>query len=336
MTDTPRQPEGQEILAIVLDKPTRAEQVLLALAHLQGEGKVRMHDAVIVAKDAERPHPDRRDRRRRRRPRVPSPDRGSGCSAASWSAARPASPSSSAAPPPARSTASSSTEASRTTGCKQMADWIDPDSSALLLLVETGFDPEVIEELRRFEGTGEVAYTTLPAGAKADDRGGAVRRRAKWTRRPWVDRRPARPEWWADIDGMHEFFTWAARRGAGLPRRGQRPVGGHPPRRRHRRRAPQQRVLVAGLLPGDPGGRGVEHDRPGRSRPPGATPPREPALHPAGRARRRAFLRQADRRARRRRQRAGRARGRRRPRRASSRRGSPPTCSASPRTRWPE
>src|SRR5688500_1144404 len=33
---------------------------------------------------------------------------------------------------------------------RQMADWIDPDSSALLLLVEEGFDREVLEELRRF------------------------------------------------------------------------------------------------------------------------------------------------------------------------------------------
>jgi hypothetical protein len=49
-----------------------------------------------------------------------------------------------------------------------MADWIDPSSSALLLLVEAGFSPDVIEELKRFEGTGEVAYTTLPDGVKAD------------------------------------------------------------------------------------------------------------------------------------------------------------------------
>jgi uncharacterized membrane protein len=51
---------------------------------------------------------------------------------------------------------------------KQMADWIDPDSSALLLLVEQGYDPAVVEELRRFEGTGEVAYSTLPAGTKGE------------------------------------------------------------------------------------------------------------------------------------------------------------------------
>ena len=50
---TEQHPEGHDILAIVLDKPTRANEVLLALSHLQGEGKVRMHDAVIVSKDAD-------------------------------------------------------------------------------------------------------------------------------------------------------------------------------------------------------------------------------------------------------------------------------------------
>ena len=56
MTDAPRTsdsdaPSGQEILAIVLDKPSRASELLLALANLRGEGKLVMHDAVIVAKD---------------------------------------------------------------------------------------------------------------------------------------------------------------------------------------------------------------------------------------------------------------------------------------------
>ena len=49
-----------------------------------------------------------------------------------------------------------------------MAEWIDPGTSALLLLVDGGFDREVLYELERFEGAGQVAYTTLPAGAKAE------------------------------------------------------------------------------------------------------------------------------------------------------------------------
>jgi uncharacterized membrane protein len=51
---------------------------------------------------------------------------------------------------------------------RSMAEWIDPDSSALLLLVERGFDAAVIEELGRFEGTGQIAYTTLPDGTRGE------------------------------------------------------------------------------------------------------------------------------------------------------------------------
>jgi len=50
---------------------------------------------------------------------------------------------------------------------KGMANWLDPGTSALLLLVDDGFDPVVVEELSRFEGTGQIAYTTLPEATKA-------------------------------------------------------------------------------------------------------------------------------------------------------------------------
>jgi uncharacterized membrane protein len=49
-----------------------------------------------------------------------------------------------------------------------MAAWIDPGTSALLLLTDSGLDPAVIEELKRFEGIGSVAATTLPDGVKAE------------------------------------------------------------------------------------------------------------------------------------------------------------------------
>jgi uncharacterized membrane protein len=51
---------------------------------------------------------------------------------------------------------------------KEMAAWIDSGSSALLLLVDAGLDPVVLDELKRFEGIGRVAGTTLPAGTKAE------------------------------------------------------------------------------------------------------------------------------------------------------------------------
>src|SRR3954453_14624665 len=46
-------PPRQHVVAIVFDKPTRADEVLLALAHLQMEGGIEMDDAVVVAKTAE-------------------------------------------------------------------------------------------------------------------------------------------------------------------------------------------------------------------------------------------------------------------------------------------
>ena len=44
-TDPPH-PGGQEILAIVLDKPSRASELLLVLVNLAREGKLTIHDAV--------------------------------------------------------------------------------------------------------------------------------------------------------------------------------------------------------------------------------------------------------------------------------------------------
>jgi uncharacterized membrane protein len=157
----------QEILAIVLDKPTRAEQVLLALAHLQGEGKVQMHDAVIVAKDAEG---------RSRTIETVDVTPAKGALAGTWWGFL---GSLLIGGPVAIAAVVGGAAAGALYGklvdrgleddwVKSMADWIDPDSSALLLLVESGFDTAVVEELKRFEGTGEVAYTTLPEGTKAD------------------------------------------------------------------------------------------------------------------------------------------------------------------------
>lgn len=157
----------QEIVAIVLDKPTRAEQVLLALAHLQAEGKVQMHDAVILAKDEEG---------RARVVETVDVTPAKGALAGTWWGLL---GSLLVGGPAGLAVMVGGAAAGALYGklvdrgledewVKQMAEWIDPDSSALLLLVESGFSPEVLEELRRFEGTGEVAYTTLPEGAKAD------------------------------------------------------------------------------------------------------------------------------------------------------------------------
>jgi len=172
VTDTPTEtaPDGQQILAIVLDKPTRANEVLLSLAHLQGEGKVRMHDAVIVAKDGEG-----------RTQIVETVDvtPAKGALAGSWWGllgslliGGPAGLAVIVGGAAAGAIYAKVVDRGlEDDWVKSMAEWIDPGTSALLLLVDDTIDPAVIEELGRFEGTGEVVFTTLPAHVKAEIEG---------------------------------------------------------------------------------------------------------------------------------------------------------------------
>jgi uncharacterized membrane protein len=160
-------PDGHDILAIVLDKPTRANEVLLALAHLQGEGKVRMHDAVIVAKD---------EGGRSSVVETVDVTPAKGAMAGAWFGLF---GSLLVAGPAGLAVILGGAAAGALYGrlvdrgldddwVKGMSEWIDPGTSALLLLVDAGFDPAVVAELRRFEGTGEVAFSTLPQGVRDD------------------------------------------------------------------------------------------------------------------------------------------------------------------------
>jgi uncharacterized membrane protein len=172
MTDVPPadDPDGagaQEILAVVLDKPTRASELLLALANISGEGKLRMHDAVIVAKD---------DEGRSRIVETVDVTPARGALAGSWWGMLAgliiggplffgAAIGGAAAGALYAKLVDHGLEDQ---WVKDMAEWIAPGTSALLLLVDEGFDPAVIEEMKRFEGIGRVAVTTLPAQARAD------------------------------------------------------------------------------------------------------------------------------------------------------------------------
>lgn len=172
MTDVPpaEDPAGagdQEILAVVLDKPTRASELLLSLMNLAAEDKLKMHDAVIVAKDEE-------GKANVVETVDVTPARGA--LAGSWWGMLAgliiggplffgAALGGAAAGALYAKLVDKGLEDQ---WVKDMAAWISPGTSALLLLVESGFDPEVVEELRRYEGIGRVAVTTLPAGAKAD------------------------------------------------------------------------------------------------------------------------------------------------------------------------
>lgn len=169
--DAPAAPDdagsNQEILSIVLDKPSRASELLLALSNLAGEGKVRMHDAVIVAKD---------DDGSTRIVETVDVTPAKGALSGTWWGMLAGLL---VGGPVFLGAAIGGAAAGALYGklvdrgledrwVKDMASWIDPGTSALLLLVEAGFDPSVLEELRRFEGIGRVAGTTLPEGARAE------------------------------------------------------------------------------------------------------------------------------------------------------------------------
>jgi len=172
VTDLPSTPDrdghgGQEILAIVLDKPSRASELLLALANLAAEGKLTMHDAVIVSKDAEG-----------RTTIVETVDvtPAKGALSGTWWGMLAGLL---IGGPMFLGAAIGGAAAGALYGklvdkgledqwVKDMATWIDPGTSALLLLVDAGLDPAVIEGFGRFEGIGRVAVTTLPAGTKAE------------------------------------------------------------------------------------------------------------------------------------------------------------------------
>lgn len=159
--------DGHQILVIALDKPSRASELLLALSNLAREGKVQMHDAVIVAKD---------DEGRSRIVQTVDVTPARGALAGTWWGMLGGLL---VGGPLFLATALGGAAAGALYGklvdhglddgwVKQMAQWVEPGRSALLLLVEAGFDHAVITELGRFEGIGNVAYTTLPLAVREE------------------------------------------------------------------------------------------------------------------------------------------------------------------------
>lgn len=158
---------SQDILAIVLDKPNRASELLLAMANLAGEGKLAMHDAVIVSKD---------DEGRMKVVETVDVTPAKGALSGTWWGMLAGLL---IGGPVFLGAALGGAAAGALYGklvdkgledrwVKDMAAWIDPGTSALLLLVDSGLDQAVIDELSRFEGIGRVAVTTLPTDTKAE------------------------------------------------------------------------------------------------------------------------------------------------------------------------
>lgn len=171
MSDRPPDPvpedRHQEILAVVLDKPNRASELLVTLTNLANEGKVRLHDAVIVAKD---------DEGRTQVVETVDVTPAKGALSGTWWGMLGGLL---VGGPVFLAAAIGGAAAGALYGkivdhgladswVKEMAAWIDPGTSALLLLIDAGFDPALLEELKRYEGIGRVATTTLPDGVKSE------------------------------------------------------------------------------------------------------------------------------------------------------------------------
>jgi uncharacterized membrane protein len=156
---------ADELVAIVFDKPSRAEEVLLNLSHLQQEGAIKLADAVVVTKQD-----DGKAKVRQTVDITP----GKGAFAGGWWGLLLGTI---FAGPIGGIIAGVAGGASgalygrlvdiglNDDWVRQMADWIDPGTSALLLLVQEARLGEVLGELRRFEG--HVVTTTLPDEVRA-------------------------------------------------------------------------------------------------------------------------------------------------------------------------
>ena len=152
---------AQEIVAIAFDKQTRADEVLLSVAHRQQEGLIDVIDAVVVSKD-ENGRTDVKE--------TVDLTPAKAAIAGSWwgllvgllvggplaglvgGVA-------------AGALVGKLVDLGLDDGwVRDMAQWLDPGTSALLLLIEDTVHASVIDELSRFEG--KVVYTTLPDGVR--------------------------------------------------------------------------------------------------------------------------------------------------------------------------
>jgi len=151
-------PTDQHILAVRFDKPTRADEALLALLHVQQEGGIELADAVVVAKT-----PEGRTIVRQTVDITP----GRGALTGAWFGTLIGLLFGGPIGGAVAGAASGALYGKLVDigldddWVKEMADWIDPGTSALLLLVS---DPVVradaLRELGRFDGM--LVTTTFP------------------------------------------------------------------------------------------------------------------------------------------------------------------------------
>lgn len=159
------QPETDHIIGMSFDKASRAEEVLLALAHLQQEGEITLADAVIVSKD---------DHGKVHLRQTVDPTPGQlALNGSIWGMLAGALFGGPVFLAAAAVGAGGGALMARLIDlglddkwAKEVGNWLDPGTSALLLLVSADVRPSVVRELSRYEG--KVLYCTFP-GAVRDE-----------------------------------------------------------------------------------------------------------------------------------------------------------------------
>ena len=153
------------IIGVSFAKATRAEEVLLALVHLQQEGEIAMSDAVVVVKDDN-------GRVRIHQTIDPTPGR-SALTGSIWGMLVGALFGGPVFLAAAAVGAGGGALMAKLIDLglddnwvKDVGRWLDPGTSALLVLVAADVRPAVLKELGRYEG--DVLYCTFPGAVREE------------------------------------------------------------------------------------------------------------------------------------------------------------------------
>ena len=162
---TPVDGDVDHIIGVSFDKTTRAEEVLLALMHLQQEGEISLSDAVVVIKDGE-------GKVRIHQTIDPTPGR-SALTGSIWGMlvgmlfGGPVFLAAAAVGAGGGALMAKLIDLGLDDDwVRDVGKWLDPGTSALLILVAADVRPAVLRELGRYEG--DVLYCTFP-GAVRDE-----------------------------------------------------------------------------------------------------------------------------------------------------------------------
>lgn len=154
-------PDGEHLAAIVFDRPGRASEVLVNVMNMAQEGAVTLADAVVITKGA-----DGRGRVQQTVEITP----GRGALIGGWLglfAGLFVGPLAIAGGAAAGAIYGRLSDRGIDDGwIKEMAEWLEPGGSALLLLGTINDQPVLLRELRRYEG--HLVTTDLPDHIKAE------------------------------------------------------------------------------------------------------------------------------------------------------------------------